>query len=106
MWVWELKRAKTYYSLITTGQMLAHLQATYGGLHALNVLALQNKKQHYHLDSKIIPEYIIAQSKAERANNPITGATLVIIATNEKFSTEQFPQANEYWEELDTVHHT
>ena len=48
--------------------------------------------QFYHLDSKGIPEYNIeiedAQSKVERANNTITEATLVIIATNAILSTE------------------
>ena len=98
MWVQEIKRDKTYYTLFTVRQMLAHLQAMCGGLHSLGVLALQNKMQRYHIDIKSIPGYIKklkdVQAKAERANNPITDATLVIIATNVMLSTEQSPQTN------------
>ena len=91
----ELKRAKTYYTLVTAGKILAHLQATCGGIRALYVLVLQNDMQHYHLYSKGIREYINklkeAQAKSERANNLITDATLVIIATNAMLSAEKFP---------------
>ena len=68
---------------------------TCGGLHTFDVLTLQNKMQRYHLDSEVISEYINdlkdAQAKAERANNPITKATIIIIATKAMLSTEQFP---------------
>ena len=40
------------------GEMLAQLQATCGGIHAFDILSLQNKIQCYHLDSKGIPEYM------------------------------------------------
>ena len=63
--------------------------------------------QHYHLYSKGIREYINklkeAQAKVERANNLITDATLVIIATNAMLSAEKFPWSNEDWEELDVA---
>ena len=58
--------------------------------------------QHYHINSEGISEYINnlkdAQAKAKQVNNPITDVTLVIIATNEKISTEKFSQVNEDWE--------
>ena len=54
-WVRELKREKMYYTLVTAGKMLAHLQMTCGGLHALDVLALQKEMQQYHLDFKVTP---------------------------------------------------
>ena len=38
--------------------MLAHLQSTCGGIHALDVLALQEKMHNAHNDSEGIPEYI------------------------------------------------
>ena len=75
-WLQELNRSKTYYRLVNAGKMLTQLQVTCGGIHALDVLALQKYMQRYHLDSEGIPEYINeikdAQSKAKRANNPIT----------------------------------
>ena len=109
-WVQELKREKAYYNLITAGKMLAHLQATCMGLHALDFIALQNKMQRYHINCKGIPEYINdpgdAQDKAEWANNPITNTTLIIIATTPMLITEKFPRANEDWEELDISQRT
>ena len=40
--VQDLKKAKTYYTLVTVGRMFAHLQVTCGGLYDLDVIALQN----------------------------------------------------------------
>ena len=100
----------TYYTLVTARQMISHLQVTCGRLYALDVLALQNKMQYYHTNSEGIPEYINklkdTQSKYERAKNPITDATLVIITTNSLLSTAQYPQANEDWEEPDAHQRT
>ena len=42
MWVRKIKYAKTYYTLVIAGQLFSHLQETYGELHALDVLTLQN----------------------------------------------------------------
>ena len=104
-WVQELKREKSYYNLITAGKILAHLQATCMGLHALDFIALQNKMQRYHINFKGIPEYINdpgdAQDKAEWANNPITDATLIIVAMKAMLITEKLSHSNEDWEELD-----
>ena len=87
-----------YYTLANGGQLLDHLKATCGVLHALNVLILQNEIQWYHLDSEDIPEYINnlkdAQVKSKRTNNPITNTTLVFITTNTVFSTEKLSCAN------------
>ena len=48
--------------------------------------------QQCNIYFEVIPEYINmledAQEKSEQANNPITDATLVIIATNAMLSTE------------------
>ena len=44
-WVRRLNHAKNYYTLVTMGQLLGHLQATCCGLHAIDVLTLQNKLQ-------------------------------------------------------------
>ena len=59
-WVQELIQAKTYYTLVTEGQLLTHVQSTCGGLYALDVLRLKNEMQYYHLESGLIPEYIKA----------------------------------------------
>ena len=90
--------------------MISHIQATCGGIHALNVLALQNEMQRYHLNSNGILEYINEpeddQAKIKRANRSITDTTLVIIAINVMLSTKKSPRANEDWEELEVAQRT
>ena len=101
----DLRHAKFFYSNVTPREMLAHLQSTCGGLHALDVLALQEKMHNAHNDCDGIPEYINTleegRDKAERAGAPISTNMLVIIATKAMLTTEQYPRANETWEELD-----
>ena len=76
--------------------MLAHLQSTCGGLHALDVLALQEKMHNSHKDSEGITEYINTledgRDKAARAGAgaPISNNMLVIIATKAMLTTEQY----------------
>ena len=86
------------------------MQSTFRVLHALDVLALQNEIQQYHLNYESIPDYTNkledTQAKAERPNNPITDAALVIIAMSAMLITKQFPQVNEDWEELDVSQRT
>ena len=40
------------------GKILTHLQETCRVLHALDVRALRNEMQQYHLNSEGIPDYI------------------------------------------------
>ena len=60
--------------------------------------------QHYYLDTEDIPDYINvledSQNKSNRAGNPITDSTLVLIATNTIISTEHFPCADKSLEGL------
>jgi regulator of replication initiation timing len=109
-WVRELKDETTFYAKVRPKTILDHLQSTCTGLHALDVLALQNDMQQYHVQAEGIPEYINmledAQKKARLAKITITDATLFIIATNAMLTSEQFPRANEDWEELDPADQT
>ena len=61
------------------------------------MLTPQNKMQRYHLDTEGIPEYINAledsQNQSNRAGNPITNTTLLLIATNTILYTERLPRA-------------
>ena len=95
----DLCHAKYFYTKVKPKEMLAHLQSTCGGLHALDVLALQEKMHNAHNDSEGIPEYINTledgRDKAARAGSPISNNMLVIIATKAMLTTEQYPRANE-----------
>ena len=74
------------------------------GLHAPDVLNLQNEMQTYYEDIEGIPNYINkledAQKQSNRAGNPITDPTLLLFTANAMLRTDRFPWANEIWEEL------
>ena len=106
-WVLELKDEETLFTQVAPRQLMDHLQSIYGGPHAIEVLALQNESQEYHTDSKGILEYINALEAAQKkskhgtGNNPITDATLLLIATNAMLKTGAHAQTTDKWEVLD-----
>ena len=111
-WILDLKDKETLLTQVTTRQLLDHLQSICGGLHAINVLVLQNEMQDYHKESKGILEYInslkAAQKKSKRGtdNNPITDKNLLLIATKAMLKTDAHPQTTENWEDLDAAAQT
>ena len=80
------------------------------GLHATDVLNIQNETQTYHEDMEGIPVYINkledAQKQSTRAGNPITDPTLLLFAENAMLRTDRFPRANEIWEEFPGAYRT
>ena len=105
--VLDLKDEETLFIKFTPIKLLSHLQSISGGFHAIDVLTLQNEMQDYHTDSEVILEYInalkAAQNKSKRGtgNNPITDATLILIATNIMLKTGAHPRTTDKWEDLD-----
>ena len=91
----ELHDPDIFYAAVPPRDLLDHLQLSCGGLHALDVLALQNDMQRFHLDAEGMPEYINAledaQKQSRRAHNDITDATLLLMATNVMLATQRFP---------------
>ena len=55
-WVRELRDPETIYTEVDPRYLLAHLQAGCTGRHALDLLALHNEMQRYHLEVEGIPE--------------------------------------------------
>ena len=49
--VLELKYEDTLFMQVTPRKLLDHIQSICSGLHAIDVLALQNEMQEYHKDS-------------------------------------------------------
>ena len=92
--------------------MLDHLQSICGGLHTIDVLALQNEMKEYHKDSEGILEYRnaleAAQKKSKRGtgNKLITDETLLLIATNAMLKTGAHPRTTDKWEYLDAAAQT
>ena len=57
-WAREIRNPETIYTEVEPRDLLAHLQAGCTGRHALDLLALHNEIQRYHLEVEGIPEYI------------------------------------------------
>ena len=55
-WVRELRDTETLYTEVTLKALLSHTQVGCTGRHALNLLALHNEMQRYHLEVQGIPE--------------------------------------------------
>ena len=111
-WVLDMKDEETLFMQVTPRHIMDHLQSICGGLHAINVLTLQNEIQKYHTDSEGILEYINAfessqkKSKRGKGNNPITDATLLLIATETTLKTGMHPRTTDKWEDLDAYAQT
>ena len=102
-WVRELRDPEMIYTEVDPRDLLAHLQAGCTGRHALDLLALHNEMQRYHLEVKGIPEYINmledAQRQAGRAGRAISDETLLLFASTAMLTSERFPGANDAWED-------
>ena len=111
-WVLELKDEETLFNAVSPKKLLTHLQTICGVLHAIDVLALQNEMQEYHVDSDVILKYInnleATHNKSIRGTgkNPITNASLLLIATNVMMKTGAFLRTTDRWEDLDKTAHT
>ena len=104
IWFRKFREPIMFYTTISPSNILAHLKTPCGGLHALDVLALQNEIQHYHMYMECIPECIntleYTQKQSKRAANPIMADTLILIASNTILFSERYPRSEEICEDL------
>ena len=63
-WVRELPDPNIFYAAVLPRDLIDHLQLSCGGLHALDILALLNDMQCFHLDAEGMPEYTNALEDA------------------------------------------
>ena len=102
-WVRELQDTDSLYTVVGLKDLFSHLQAVCTGRHALDLLALHNEMQRYHLEVEGIPDYINlledAQQQARRAGKTIADETLLLFASTAMITRERFPRANNAWEE-------
>ena len=93
----ELRDPKAIYTEVALKDLLSHLQAGCTGRHALDILALHNEMQRYHLEVDGIPEYINmledAHRQAGRAGRTIANKNLLLLATTAIITIEKFPRA-------------
>ena len=110
IWVRELCDPDLFYTAVKPRDLLMHLHAMCVGLHATDILNLQNEMQTYHEDMEGIPEYINkledAQKQSTRAGKPISDPTFLLFAANAMLRTDRIPRTNEIWEELPSADRT
>ena len=102
-WVQELGDTEKFYTDVAPKSLFAHLQAGCTGCHALDLLALHNEIQRYHLEVEGIPKYINmledVQKQAGRAGRKIADKTLLLFASTAMLTTERYPRTNDKWED-------
>ena len=103
MWAREVQYNETLYTNVAPKALLTHLQAGCIYRHALDLLALHNEIQPYHLEVEGIPDYTNmlkdAQKQAGRSGRTITDKTLLLFAITAMLTTEGYPQTNTDWED-------
>ena len=101
-WVRKLRDSDSLYTEVSPKEIFAHLQTGCTGRHALDLLALHNEMQRYHLEVEGIPYYINmpedTQRQAVRAGRTIADKTLILFSRTEMLTSERFPRSNEEWE--------
>jgi hypothetical protein len=84
IWYNDLKDAKTFYMKVMALEIMAHLDANSGGLHAIDMISLCLNMTQYYAQADDIPQFIVmmedAQKKAKRAGMPIANVKLVMMA--------------------------
>ena len=98
-----VKGTDTIYTEVDPQDLFAQPQAVCTDRQALDLLALHNEMQHYHLEFEGIPEYINmledTHQKSGWAGRTITDGTLLLFASMAMLTRERFPRANYNWED-------
>ena len=55
IWYNDLKDAETFYTKVTALEIMAHLNANSGGLHAIDMISLCSNMTQYHIQADGIP---------------------------------------------------
>jgi hypothetical protein len=107
IWYNDLKDAETFYTKVTTLEIMAHLDANSGGLHAINMISLCSNMTQYYAQAYGIPQFIVmmedAQQKAKRAGMPIADVKSVMMALAAVLASQHFLQEVDDWEGLPAI---
>ncbi len=75
IWYNDLKDAETFFTRVVAIEIMAHLDANSGGLHALDMISLCTNMTQYYAEADGIPQFIVmmedAQKKVKRVGMPI-----------------------------------
>ncbi len=104
IWYNDLKHANTFYTKVTTTNIMALLDANSRGLHALDMITMHTNMAQYYVQVDGIPQFIVmledAQKKAMRASMPIANVKLVMMASAAVLAAQHFPREVDDWEGL------
>ncbi len=110
VWYNDLKDAETFYTRVLAINIMAHLDANSGGLHALDMISLRTNMTQYYAEVDGIPQFIVmmedAQKKAKRAGMPIADVELVMMASAAVLAAQHFLREVDDWEGLPAIDRT
>jgi hypothetical protein len=104
IWYNDLKDHETFYTKVMAFEIMAHLDANSGGLHAIDMISLHLNMTQYYVQADGIPQFIVmmddAQKKAKWAGMPIADVELVMMALAAILAAQHFPQEVDDWKGL------
>ncbi len=104
VWYNDLKDANTFYTKVTTLEIMAFLDLNSGGLHAVDMISPCTNMHQYYTQADGIPQYIImledAQKKAQCAGMPIADIEIVMMASAAVLASRHIPCEVDDWEGL------
>jgi hypothetical protein len=110
IWYNYPKDAETFYTKVTAFEIMAHLDANSGGLHAIDMISLCSNMTQYYVQADGIPQFIImmedAQKKVKQAGMPIADVILVMMALAAVLAAQHFPREVDDWEGLPVIGRT
>ena len=102
LWYRDLRHERSFYTNVTTKQLLTHLDDNCGGLHPSELVNLPTDMLGYYASTEGIPEFInsleAAQRKLARANLPMSDDQLLAIASTAVLAANDFPRPTDDWE--------
>ncbi len=94
IWYNNLKDAETFYTKVMALEIMTHLNANSGGLHAIDMISLHSNMTQYYVQADGIPRFIVmmedSQKKAKRAGMPIADVELVMKALAAILAAQRF----------------
>ena len=102
LWYRDLRHERSFYTNVTTKQLLTHLDDNCGGLHPSELVNLPTDMLGYYASTEGIPEFInsleAAQRKLARANLPMSDDQLLAIASTAVLAANDFLHPTYDWE--------
>jgi hypothetical protein len=109
LWYNNLKDTETFYTKVTTLEIMANFYSNSRGLHAIDMISLCLNMTQYYIQVDGIPLFIVmmedAQKKAKQAGMPIANVELVMMALAAILAAQHFLQEVDDWEGLPAINH-